>query len=108
MPNSTIAASSYEWVREIPLREADPATQCNFCGEQKQDHMLITGPAVRICYDCVSLCNEIFAEKQKVFRDSVIQDIAKTMHGDLSSIGHATALLHAEKLFDAGYRKEVK
>lgn len=108
MPNSSIAASPYEWVRDLPTREENLATQCSFCSEQKQEHMLITGPGVRICYDCVSLCNEMLAEKQKVFRDSVIQDIVKTMHGDSSSIGRAIALMHAEKLFDAGYRKEVK
>jgi ClpX C4-type zinc finger protein/ClpA/ClpB-like protein len=37
---------------------------CSFCGKtQKQVKKLIAGPGVRICDECVDLCNEIVAEE---------------------------------------------
>jgi len=34
--------------------------KCSFCGKsQKQVKMLIAGPGVYICDECVDLCNEI-------------------------------------------------
>lgn len=38
--------------------------KCSFCGkEQREVKKLIAGPAVYICDECVSLCNEIMAEE---------------------------------------------
>jgi hypothetical protein len=38
---------------------------CSFCGKrQKQVKKLIAGPGVRICDQCIDLCNEIVAEEQ--------------------------------------------
>ncbi len=37
---------------------------CSFCGKnQKQVKKLIAGPGVRICDECIDLCNEILAEE---------------------------------------------
>ncbi|MCX5906433.1 MAG: ATP-dependent Clp protease ATP-binding subunit ClpX, partial [Deltaproteobacteria bacterium] len=37
---------------------------CSFCGKSQEDvKKLIAGPAVSICDECVSLCNDIIAEE---------------------------------------------
>jgi ClpX C4-type zinc finger len=37
---------------------------CSFCGKgQKQVKKLVAGPGVRICDQCIDLCNEILAEE---------------------------------------------
>ncbi len=37
---------------------------CSFCGKsQKEVRVLIAGPTVFICNDCVDLCNDIVAEQ---------------------------------------------
>ncbi len=37
---------------------------CSFCGKSQEDaRKLIAGPAVSICDECVSLCNDIIAEE---------------------------------------------
>lgn len=37
---------------------------CNFCGKtQYEVSKLIAGPATYICNECITLCNEIIAEK---------------------------------------------
>jgi ribosomal protein L37AE/L43A len=36
---------------------------CSFCGKQQSEvKRIIAGPAVFICDECISLCNEIMAE----------------------------------------------
>jgi ATP-dependent protease Clp ATPase subunit len=36
---------------------------CSFCGKaQPQVDMLIAGPGVAICIECIDLCNEIIAD----------------------------------------------
>jgi hypothetical protein len=38
----------------------ESATVCSFCGRRAQDvALLITGPGVAICDECVKLCNDI-------------------------------------------------
>ncbi|MGH9194933.1 MAG: ClpX C4-type zinc finger protein [Acidimicrobiia bacterium] len=40
----------------------DPA--CSFCGKSKKDvDVLIAGPGVYICSECVALCDEIIAQR---------------------------------------------
>lgn len=39
------------------------ALRCSFCGRpQEEVRKFISGPAVRICDDCVRVCNEILAD----------------------------------------------
>lgn len=41
-------------------------TPCVFCNTRKPDSQTIGGPgSVRICRECVSLCNDIFADRDK-------------------------------------------
>ena len=38
---------------------------CSFCGkEQREVFLLIAGPTVLICDECVSLCSQIVVEKR--------------------------------------------
>jgi len=37
----------------------DFMTHCSFCGKEE---LLIVGPEVSICYDCVELCADIVEE----------------------------------------------
>jgi acyl carrier protein len=44
--------------------------RCSFCGKNKdQVKVLIQGPGVLICDECVVLCNEIIEEHQKRMRE---------------------------------------
>ena len=37
--------------------------RCSFCGKPQEEVLkLISGPSVRICDDCVRVCNEILAD----------------------------------------------
>ena len=39
---------------------------CSFCGKsQEEAEILITGPGVYICDECIRLCNDIIAEQKK-------------------------------------------
>lgn len=39
---------------------------CSFCGKSKEEvFMLITGPEVSICDNCVELCSKLILEKFK-------------------------------------------
>ncbi len=44
-------------------RAADAA--CSFCGKPRADDLLlVAGPGVHICAECIELCNEILADPQ--------------------------------------------
>ncbi len=46
---------------------------CSFCGKnQTEVNKLIAGPAVYICNECISLCNEIIEEEIKEDENSAI------------------------------------
>lgn len=43
------------------------ALRCSFCGKpQEEVRKFISGPSVRICDDCVRVCNEILADDKMV------------------------------------------
>jgi len=45
----------------VPTRT--PTTSCSFCGKASTEvRKIIAGPGVRICNQCIDLCNEILAE----------------------------------------------
>ena len=44
--------------------KGDKLLYCSFCGKSQHEiRLLISGPAVYICDECVELCNEIIREK---------------------------------------------
>lgn len=86
---------------EIP--EPDPETVCSFCHQQKDKAEIITGPDVRICLDCASLCAEIADEKNAMKR----HDAVNKMMAIAASIDEPHESLNLMyRLYDAGYRKE--
>lgn len=43
-----------------------PRLYCSFCGKAEHEaFMLIAGPTVFICDECISLCEEMVAERRK-------------------------------------------
>ena len=43
--------------------ETKDLLRCSFCGKsQREVEQLVNGPNVRICNDCVDICNEIIAD----------------------------------------------
>ena len=45
--------------------QTDAALSCSFCGKSEgQVRQLIAGPSVRICDQCVKICNEILADNE--------------------------------------------
>jgi ATP-dependent Clp protease ATP-binding subunit ClpX len=81
----------------------DLKTTCSFCKEQPPVSRLITGPGeVNICSACVSLCNEIIAERKEKEREEMTAEIVELLSGlpDSWQNDHA-----ASALYDAGYRK---
>ena len=46
------------------IGEANDLLKCSFCGKtQKQVKILVAGPGVYICDECIELCNEIIVEE---------------------------------------------
>ncbi|WP_228712762.1 ClpX C4-type zinc finger protein [Klebsiella sp. FDAARGOS_511] len=92
--------------RQMPQREADPKTVCNFCKQVVGEQDLIAGPGVNICSECVDLCNEIIADRRAEYRKKAIEEMATMICvGDQAlTVNRAGAI--ASALFDAGYRKE--
>jgi len=47
-------------------KEQSVDLQCSFCGKhQREVRKLIAGPTVYICEECIKLCNDIIAEKER-------------------------------------------
>lgn len=80
----------------------DPKTACSFCKGQQPAEQLITGPGVNICSACISLCNEIIAEREETERKKATAQIVELLSKlpDLWQNHDA-----ATALYDAGYRK---
>lgn len=80
----------------------DPKTVCSFCKEQPPAEQLITGPGVNICSACISLCNEITADREEKERTKATAQIVELLSGLPDSWQNHDA---AAALYDAGYRK---
>lgn len=80
----------------------DPKTVCTFCKEQPPAEQLITGPGVNICSACISLCNEIIAEREEKERIKATAQIVELLSELPDSWQNHDA---ATALYDAGYRK---
>jgi hypothetical protein len=51
--------------KEAVLREeVHEGMYCSFCGKEKEEvGRMISGPSVYICYECVSICNELLDDR---------------------------------------------
>lgn len=98
--------SSINMWRHMPQREADPKTVCNFCKQVVGEQDLIAGPGVNICSECVSLCNEIIADRKAEFRKKAIEEMATMICVGEQTLTADKAIAIASAFFDAGYRKE--
>jgi ATP-dependent protease Clp ATPase subunit len=57
--------------------KTDRDLKCSFCGEPTAEvPLLITGPSVAICGECVSVCNDIVNEHMAKRKASVTADLA--------------------------------
>ncbi len=95
-----------EYWRQMPQREPDPKTVCNFCKQVTAEDKLITGPGVNICAECVDLCNEIIADRQAEYRKKAIEEMATVLCEKEETLPAERAIVMATSIFDAGYRKE--
>lgn len=96
-----------EYWRQMPQREPDPKTVCNFCKQVTAEDKLISGPGVNICSECVELCNEIIADRRSQCRDKAIKEMVKLLCEHDTNLTVERAIALASSAFDAGYRKEV-
>ncbi|GEM_PF-1686489 len=97
-----------EYWRQMPQREPDPKTVCNFCKQIPAEDKLIAGPGVNICSECVDLCNEIIADRRSQYRAKAIEEMVKLLCECDTALTVERAITLASIAFDAGYRKEVK
>lgn len=93
---------------QMPQREPDPKTVCNFCKQVIAEDNLIAGPGVNICTECVELCNEIITDRRSQRRDKAIKEMVKLLCERDTTLTVERAIALASGAFDAGYRKEVK
>lgn len=91
---------------QIPQREADPKTVCNFCKQVVGEQDLIAGPGVNICSECVDLCNEIIADRRAEYRKKAIEEMAMMICAREQTLTADKAITIASGIFDTGYRKE--
>lgn len=96
-----------EYWRQMPQREPDPKTVCNFCKQVTAEDKLITGPGVNICSECVELCNEIIADRRAEYRKKAIEEMAMMICVGEQTLIADKAITIASDIFDAGFRKEV-
>ena len=66
--NWNILAAKIEATRPAPAAEESPFSKtlyCSFCGKSQHDvQVLIAGPNTFICNDCVTLCDDIVADRE--------------------------------------------
>lgn len=92
--------------RQMPQREADPKTVCNFCKQVVGEQDLIAGPGVNICSECIDLCNDIIADRRAEYRKKAIEEIAMMICAGEQTLTADKAIAIASAFFAAGYRKE--
>ncbi|HEK0426853.1 TPA: hypothetical protein SMO85_002987 [Proteus mirabilis] len=98
----------YGQFMKFTFPEPDPKNVCNLCGGNVGKDNLIQGQTANICFECSDLAKEIADEKRKEIAEKEIQQMATDLStGDvgLVDMGIATARVHAERLYKAGYRK---
>ncbi|EAY2231342.1 hypothetical protein B4995_12720 [Salmonella enterica] len=99
-----IYSDVYKW-QQMPRREPDPKTVCNFCKQITREDKLIVGPGLNICMECVDVCNEIVAKRQTKYRKKTIEEMARDLCVADETLTADKAITLASSIFDAGYRK---
>ncbi|HDL7018737.1 ClpX C4-type zinc finger protein [Yersinia sp. 22-579] len=84
------------------VEELPPGVTCSFCQKPESEVRVITGPAVNICNECVSLCNEILDEEELARKNAAITDIVSIQSALPDSYQPEDV---AAAIYDAGYRK---
>lgn len=84
------------------VEELPPEVTCSFCKKPESEVRIITGPAVNICNECVSLCNEILDEEELAHKNAAITDIVSIQSALPDSYQPVDV---AEAIYSAGYRK---
>ncbi|HIH8192953.1 TPA: ClpX C4-type zinc finger protein [Yersinia enterocolitica] len=87
-------------VEELPTE-----VTCSFCKKPESEARIITGPAVNICNECVSLCNEILDEEESARRKAAIDDLLSIYFAGSGDIGNDLDRKAMGDIYDAGYRK---
>lgn len=72
---------------------------CSFCGNSETEHILvISGPGVYICTDCVQLCNSIMEEKGMPLVDT---NTPHHMHHNIGKSDYADKSIQPWEVWDA-------
>ncbi|MGE4758215.1 ClpX C4-type zinc finger protein, partial [Yersinia enterocolitica] len=59
-----------------------------FCQKPESEVRVITGPAVNICNECVSLCNQILDEEEAERRKTAIDDLLSIYFAGSGDVGN--------------------
>lgn len=95
-------------IMKFTLPKPDPKNVCNLCGGNVGKDNLIQDQAANICFDCSDLAKEIADEKRKELAEEEINQIANTIsttRGGNFDVDMVQALVYANRLYKAGYRK---
>ncbi|WP_427221969.1 ClpX C4-type zinc finger protein, partial [Yersinia enterocolitica] len=76
-----------------------------FCQKPESEVRVITGPAVNICNECVSLCNQILDEEEAELRKTAIDDLLSIYFAGSGDVGNDLDWKAMADIYDAGYRK---
>ena len=95
-----------EYWRQMPQREPDPKTVCNFCKQVIAEDNLIAGHGVNICNECVELCSEISTYRQRERIKGAITEIAALLRAKEQTLTNERAIVMATSILDTGYHKE--
>ncbi|MHA3605053.1 ClpX C4-type zinc finger protein [Yersinia enterocolitica] len=87
------------------VEELPPGVTCSFCQKPESEVRVITGPAVNICNECVSLCNQILDEEEAERRKTAIDDLLSIYFAGSGDVGNDLDRKAMADIYDAGYRK---
>ncbi len=81
---------------------------CSACGKDVGVSKLVVVGNINICFDCSDLAKEIADEKRKEIKEKEINQIANTLSTTSDGnfdVDMVQALVYANRLYKAGYRK---
>lgn len=87
------------------VEELQSGVTCSFCKKPESEVRVITGPAVNICNECVSLCNQILDEEEAERRKTAIDDLLSIYFAGSGDVGNDLDRKAMADIYDAGYRK---